>query len=458
MRAARTIPLVFVAACGVFDPEPLPPHGETLVVVDTDLPVPSVVSRLRIDVFAEDGSWIAHRDDVRPDPRDWPASFSVFNDDETRVKTLRVRLRAYLDARTVPYRGSEKLASGITPDVEPNPLLAVDRTIELRLVHGTRSRARVLLRGDCIGLRECAADEPVVIEPALGRFERDVPSAVGTFGLQPCGEVSSEDRVCVPGGVFVLGDAFERVPTGSDLTSATAPERVFRISRFEIDRDEVTVGRLRAARGDGFAPPVPVGAVEDDVFPPADLSKACTWSEAARGREEHPLNCVSWETAAAFCRFAGGELPSEAQWEYVALAAGRARKTLFPWGDDAPACERGVYGRAPFNEECADRGQGPAALAADGDTTALGVRHLATSLEEHARDRHAAYSDRCWEDAARIDPVCAPSDTPDGDRVVTRGASWVSRSGDLRSVRRSSTSSRQSQNALLGFRCVYALP
>lgn len=455
MRATRALLFVFVVACGVFDAEPLPPHGEVLVVVDTDLPVPSVVSRLRIDVFAEDGAWIAHRDDVRPDPRDWPASFSVFNDDPSREKTLRVRLRAYLDARTVPYRGSEKLASGITPDVEPNPAIAVDRMIELRLVHGARARARVLLRGECVGLRDCPADEPVALEPT---FDRNVASAVGTFGAEPCEGAASEDRVCVPGGAFVLGDAFHRVPIGADLRSASSPERVFRISRFEIDRDEVSVAQFRAARAAGFAADYTVEALEEDVFPPKDITKACTWSDSPRGREGLPLNCVSWDTADAFCRFAGGELPTEAQWEYAALGAGRARKTIYPWGDEAPTCERGIYGRVPFNDDCVDRGEGPAALVLDGDTTVLGVRHLATSLEEHVRDRHAAYSDICWENAARLDPLCVPSDTPDTDAVSSRGASWSAGSSDLRVVRRSSTSSRYVQNALVGFRCVYPSP
>jgi formylglycine-generating enzyme required for sulfatase activity len=452
---AGMVALVGLAACGVFDPDPLPPHGETLVVVDTDLPVPSVVSRLRIDVFGADGTWIAHRDDVRPDPRDWPASFSVFNDDPTKDKMLRIRLRAYLDARTVPYRGGDKLESGVTPDVEPNPAISVDRTIEVRLVHGTRARARVLLSGECIGRRECAAEKPLEIDSS---FDRAVPSAVGTYGAQPCSGAPLEERVCVPGGAFVLGDAFDRVPTGGDLTSSTFPERVVVISRFEIDRDEVTVARFRAALAAGFSPKLVQPGVEDDVFPPKDIQNACTWSETPRGREEYPLTCVPWDTADAFCRFSGGELPTEAQFEYVALAAGRPRKTLHPWGDEAPSCDRGIFGRVAFNDECIDRGEGPAPLASDGDTNVLGVRHLATSVEELARDRHAAYSDPCWTNAPVVDPFCGPSDKPEEDPMVTRGGSWTSDAGDLRVVRRINSGSRVSQNSFVGFRCVYASP
>src|SRR5690606_32049216 len=122
------------------------PYAEMVLRVDTNLPVP-LVSRLRVDLYTEAGAWFDSRDIARPDPRDWPASFSLFSTDEAARSRVWARLRVYPEAGVRDYQGERfsdwgaslepprgdglprLLVDGrdITPALEPLPLLSVDR-------------------------------------------------------------------------------------------------------------------------------------------------------------------------------------------------------------------------------------------------------------------------------------------------------------------------------------------
>ncbi len=503
MKKIGSIALCTLLACGAFDPDPLPAYGEALVVVDTDLPVPRVVSRLRIDLYAEDGTWLTSRDEIRPDPRDWPTSFSVYTDDEARGRVVMLRLRAYPEGRQVRYRGAIRgtlpdllreipqgdgeprlIEAGVdrTPELEPDPTLAVDRLVRIRLVPGQRGRVVVVLHGSCAGAvaevlpnpQSCVDGDFLPIEePAPEQtLERTIPSVVGTWGEQPC-EPSADEKVCIPGGAFVLGDLFFRPASraGDEEAIDSRPERVVSVSRFLVDRDEVTVARFRAALARGFKPPRTIAVTEKDGPLGSDPDATCTFSAAPRGREALSISCVAWDQAQAFCKFEGGDLPTEVQWEYMALAAGRSKKALYPWGDDPPSCERTVYARSRLIDDCIDRGEG--LLEGPVDVTPLGVRNVGGGLEEHVRDTHLSFKNECWRNAPAVDPSCIlpppPECVPDptsiecrieagGWRHGTRGGSWSTPPEDLRGVIRTESQNAGTQSPVAGFRCVYPAP
>ena len=87
---------------------------------------------------------------------------------------------------------------------------------------------------------------------------------------------------------------------------------------------EVTVREYAACSDARDCTPAHRGAFFADEVPPDHVGNRSVALQGSQcnadrpGREQHPINCVSHEQAAAYCRANGARLPSEAEWELAA--------------------------------------------------------------------------------------------------------------------------------------------
>lgn len=233
---------------------------------------------------------------------------------------------------------------------------------------------------------------------------------------------------------------------------ALVPERVAQgeeaaIELYCLDLTEVTVVAYQeCVRAGACEPPGETVAVPD--LREGDIG---IWSRSCNGhrgdRREHPVNCVHWTQAEAYCAAAGKRLPTEVEWEWA--ASGGDEKRRYPWGGQRPSPQR--LNACGF--ECAERlrrlgrPRPPLHFGEDGfeDTAPAG------SFPDGAgRWGHLDLAGNVWE--------FTTSPFADDPRVrVIRGGGWAqSRSEMIRTVYRGGylTTARGSA---VGFRCAATL-
>jgi formylglycine-generating enzyme len=167
-----------------------------------------------------------------------------------------------------------------------------------------------------------------------------------------------EGMVWVPGGEFWMGS-----DTGPP---DERPRHSVYVDGFWMDRTEVTnrqFGQFVAATGyvtvaerkldpkdyPGVPPDklVPGSAVFAPDAAPVDLSGPPVWwkyvpgaswkqpdgpGSSILGKDDYPVVHIAWEDAAAYAKWAGKRLPTEAEWEFA--ARGRLDRRKYVWGDE----------------------------------------------------------------------------------------------------------------------------
>lgn len=223
-----------------------------------------------------------------------------------------------------------------------------------------------------------------------------------------------------------------RFQMGSELETDEQPVHPVDLSGYEITETEVTVAQYRRCVNAGAC-----GA-------PGSWSEKCYFHKD--GYESYPVNCVDWNEAAAFCEWAGGRLPSEAEWEYAARSMGR--DITFPWGDESATC-----GYVVMN----DGGSGCGAdlsfevCSKQAGNTQQGLCDMSGNVWEWVQDvYHSSYK------GAPDDGTAWEKGNNPNVRLV-RGGGYLDGWRKLRAAARGLRFEKTYENTFLGFRCVQSM-
>lgn len=240
------------------------------------------------------------------------------------------------------------------------------------------------------------------------------PHPVGTPTTPPFSTPAPQPADDAPVDVAMV-----RVPAGSfwrgcDAADATCPRdeqprRRIGLQAYALDATQVTVAAYRRCVRAGACPDKLAGGWGRD----GEHHPSARCNFAAPGREEHPMNCVSWNEAAEYCAWAQKRLPTGAEWEKAMRGADGPRA---PWGDAEPSCAFAAAG-APLPEVYNVKGcpDGPTHPVGGGPSGPFGTRDLPGNVWEWVGDRYGEHS-----------YAAATPEAPEGPLRESRGIRWYS--------------------------------
>jgi formylglycine-generating enzyme required for sulfatase activity len=271
-----------------------------------------------------------------------------------------------------------------------------------------------------------------VLQAALGIFDAEKSEGIDFWvrletaeALGQAGDprLDQDNWVTIPAGSFWMG-AQKKDPRKPNYDPQAEDEEglvheVRLETAFQIGRYPVTVQEYRQF-------------MEDDGY-----RKEVWWKEGGLGERmepdqweeqslhpNRPVVSVTWYEAAAYCAWAGGRLPSEAEWERAARGTERRK---YAWGNEPPDASRANYAETKVGAPT------PVGLFPRG-ATLEGIHDLAGNVWEWTADSYEA-----------------------GKYRVVRGGSWFNPSGNLRAAVRL-RNVPENWNVLLGFRCAREVP
>ncbi len=297
-----------------------------------------------------------------------------------------------------------------------------------------RTTLPALLIGAALGAACASNPSPAPPErsPAAPSSTSAAASATAATADQPMASGSAvacapgthlENGSCVPGeGPTVAASASAKAsPCGSGMTLVPGGFYAYGFKK-ENTRVEPFCMDVTETTAESYAACVKSGKCTD-----AGMNCAAQSTYGVDALKDHPIVCVDFEQANAYCAAQNKRLPTDEEWEWAARGGDKATK--FPWGDDAPKDQLCWAGAGPQKGTCA-------VGAFKSGASPTGVMDLAGGVFEFTTTKNDDKS----------------------PTRVGRGGSWRDGTADAFRANRVGGFARNYRCGFLGIRCVNVPP
>ena len=294
----------------------------------------------------------------------------------------------------------------------------------------------------------CANTKPVHQTPAM----TDIPQPEGLVTptqAEPLGEFRIREAdgmtmLYIPGGDFQMGSTETEIADALALCQQhyhicnrwyyerEGPQHAVTLDDYWIDQTEVRNAHYRLC-------------VEAGICAEPSTCNKGTPTFADPGKADHPVVCVNWEEAQTYCQWAGGRLPTEAEWEYAFRGESGS---IYSWGDEFDG-SRLNYCDANCSQAYADDGfdDGYSLTSPAGSYPAgaswTGALDMGGNVTEWVADWFGDYA---------LGNISNPPGPASGSERMLKGCSWFFPPAYCRGAARPSADP-ETRLDYLGFRC-----